>query len=68
MNKNQAVAYVMDQSVAALAEIEAMRAENMFREHVGQSIAYTEDAFLIVLQKYDLNHNDVMRVYSEAIE
>ena len=63
MNKNQAAALVVSQSVAALAEIEGMKAENMQREALGQSMAYDEEAFTSVIDKYGIHHNVVLQTF-----
>lgn len=33
-------------------EVSGMTAENKFREQIGQSVAYAEDSFLIMAEKY----------------
>jgi hypothetical protein len=43
--------------INAYAEIEGMRAENIYRENCDQQIAYGEEAFLNVLEKYGLVPN-----------
>jgi hypothetical protein len=50
----------MCQCVKAIAEIEGMKAENMQREAVGNSMAYTEESFLKVIDENRLGHNDVV--------
>ncbi len=45
MTPEQKAAYVFAQSVAAMAEIEAMKAANQMREMNGHTIAYGEEAF-----------------------
>ncbi len=54
------VAFIMSQVVCAQAEIEAMKAENAWREREGDALAYGEEAFLSVPQKYGLEHNAVL--------
>ncbi len=60
MTPEQQASHVMAQSVAALAEIEGMKAENMQREVLGQSMAYDESSFLAVIKRYGLDHNTIM--------
>ena len=54
MTRSQAAAFVFAQSVAAPAEIEAMKAENARREKGGYSQAYSEKDFLAVPDKYGI--------------
>ena len=54
------VAYVMSQVVCAYAEIEAMKAENAYRERRGEAIAWDHPAFMAIPDKYGLGHNDVL--------
>lgn len=53
-------AYVIAQAVCALAEIEAMKAENKQREIEGNSPAHNYDAFFEVTNKYCIGHNAVI--------
>jgi hypothetical protein len=55
----QAVAYVFSQSVAAQAEIAAMNAANLERQHRGEAMAYGEAAFIKVIETYDLSYPSV---------
>ena len=59
MNSQQMAnaAYLFSQSVAALAEIEAMRTLNQDREHRGHAQGYNEEAFVAVIDKFGLGHN-----------
>jgi hypothetical protein len=68
MTPEQAAAYVHAQSVAALAEIEAMKAANQHREMQGYTQAYGEEAFLEVVDKYRIGHNAVVETFNEANE
>ena len=54
------VAFVMSQVACAYAEIEAMKAENAYREHRGEVIAWDHDAFMAVPDKYGLGHNSAL--------
>lgn len=60
MTPEQGAAYVFAQSVAALAEIEAMKAANAHREMQGYSQAYDEGSFFAVIEKYGLHHNAIL--------
>lgn len=48
------------QIAAALIESAGMVAENMQRAQRGASMAYTEDAFQELINKYGLGHNDAV--------
>lgn len=60
MTPEQKAAYIMGQVACALAEIEGMRAENMQREHRGESMAYVMDDFVKAIDKYAIHHNAVI--------
>ena len=60
MNKDQRVAFINSQSVCATAKIEAMKSENMKRESLGDSMAYTEKDFMSVPTEFGLDHNTVI--------
>lgn len=66
MTPEQAAAYVFSQSVAALAEIEGMKAENAHQEACGNSVAYGEDAFLAIANRYGVHHNSVCEIFRAA--
>lgn len=63
MTDEQKAAYVHAQAVAAQAEIEAMKAENQLRIMQGKTIAYGEEAFTAVIERYGLHHNDLMTLF-----
>jgi len=65
MTDEQKAAYVMAQSVAAMAEIEAMKAFNYERAAHGYSPGYGEEAFLDVIEKYGLHHNVLLEFFSQ---
>ncbi len=54
------VAYVMAQTVAAAARIEAMKALNVERAGRGHAQAYNEGAFVQVIDDFGLHHNAVL--------
>ena len=60
MNESERVAYVMSQVACAQIEAAGMVAENMQRAACGHSMAYTEDAFEALPQKYGITHNQVI--------
>lgn len=53
-------AYVFSQSIAAMATIQGMVAENQHRLHRGKVIAYDEKAFEDVSLKFGIYHNAVV--------
>lgn len=65
MTPEQSASFIFANSVAALAEIQGMVAENTFREQKGQTIAYGEEAFLEVIKKYGIHHNAVLSLYGD---
>lgn len=60
MNTDQRIAYINAQVVCAMAEIEGMKAANTERERNGYSLAYGEEAFYAVPEKFGLTHNQVL--------
>ena len=60
MTPEQKAAYIQAQAACAMAEIAGMQAENMQREHRGESMAYVEDDFAQVIEKYSIHHNAVV--------
>lgn len=58
--KMQRVSYVNSQIASALIELEAMKAENANRSRMNQAQAYTEEAFMELINKYQLGHNSVL--------
>lgn len=66
MTPEQAASYVYAQSVAAMAEIEGMKAMNEERRMQGYSIAYDEQSFLDVIQSYGLHHNAIVTTFQKA--
>lgn len=65
MTPEQKAAYIIAQSVCALAEIEGMKALNAEREHHGYALGYDEDAFLKVIEKYGIHHNATIGLFHE---
>jgi len=60
MELSARVAFIQSQCVCAMAEIEGMKAENMQRQVLGQSMAYTDADFVKVISSYYIGHNDVI--------
>lgn len=63
MTPEQKAAYVIAQSVCAMAEIESMKALNTYRQMRDETIAYDEEAFLTVIDKYGISHNAVLTLF-----
>ena len=63
MNEIQKAAFVFSQSICAYGEIEAMVAANKEREHRGESMAYSEQDFMAVIDKYCISHNAVVNLF-----
>jgi hypothetical protein len=54
------VAYIQAQVAAATIEVEAMKATNRVRWQQNQALAYTEEDFIKLIDKYGLGHNQVI--------
>ena len=65
MTPEERAAYVMAMVACAMAEIAGMQAENQYRKHRGEVVAYREDAFAAVADKYGIHHNAVLGVFRE---
>ena len=60
--------YAYGMIIATLVEVEAMRAENMQRQHLGQSMAYTDKDFMDVLERNGVHHNGLVEMGRRIIE
>ena len=60
MTDDQNVAYINSQVACAMITAMGMQAENQQRIHRGESLAYVEQAFLDVLDRYGIHHNAVI--------
>jgi len=65
MTPEQRVAFINAQTALFLAEIEAMKAENQFRDQQGFTVAYTEKEFNNIIQKYEpiIGYNAVIEFF-----
>lgn len=59
MNENQQAAYIMSQAACLIAEVLGMQAENMQREHRGESMAYVMKDFEDAILRNGMAHNQV---------
>jgi hypothetical protein len=64
VNEQQQASYVFAQAVAAMAEIESMKAANWMREMQGHTIAYGEEEFLDVIEKYQISNNAILAMFA----
>ncbi len=65
MTEEQNAAYVFSQSICALIEAMGMVAENTHRQQCDKSIAYGEETFNALIEKYGIHHNAVLTTYRE---
>ena len=63
MTEEQKAAYVISQSIAALAEIEGMKADNMQRDVEGNSMAFRQKDFQDLIERYGIHHNGVIGLF-----
>lgn len=65
MTPEQRTAFINAQTALFLAEIEAMKAENQFRNQQGLTVAYTEKEFNSIIQKYEpiIGYNAVIEFF-----
>lgn len=60
MYQEEKPAYIFAQAVAALCELEGMKAANKEREANGLALAYDEKAFIELQNQYCISHNAVI--------
>lgn len=60
MTDEQNLVYIRSQLLACEVELQAMIAENKWRESCGNSMAYGEDEFMELFNKYPIGHNNVL--------
>lgn len=65
MTPEQKAAYIIAQAACAMAEIEGMKAENMQRQQRGESMAYVEDDFIGIPDKYGIHDNAVIGLFHD---
>lgn len=63
MTDEQRAAFVFSQSACALIEAMGMVAENKHREQCGHSVAYGDEAFAALIDKYGIHHNAVLTTF-----
>lgn len=65
MTPEQKAAYVMGQAACLIAEVLGMHAENMQREHRGESMAYTEKDFDNAIGRSGCHHNSTIALFHD---
>jgi hypothetical protein len=55
------IVYLNTQVACVMIELEAMKAENMERQMLGQSMTFVQDDFMNLIAKYDIGCNDVIK-------
>lgn len=64
MTPEQQAAFIYAASACALVEAAGMTAENAQRTHRGESMAFVEEHFAKVIEKYGIHSNAVLTVFS----
>lgn len=65
MTEGQKVAYINAQILCAQAELAGMIAANQERLNEDLSLAYTEENFDALGEKYGLHHNEILSFFME---
>ena len=65
MSEERMIAFVNSQVACAMIEMEAMKASNTNREMRGEAIAYAEEAFIALINKYGIGHNTVIETLNQ---
>lgn len=63
MTNEQKAAFINSQVACAMADIEAMKAENQHREMQGKSQAYGAEDFFAIPDRYGISHNAVLQFF-----
>lgn len=66
MTPEQTAAFIQSQTACAMAEIEAMKAENTMRALQDFSPAYNETSFRAVPDEFGIGHNSVVEIFRAA--
>lgn len=65
MTKEQKAAYVYSQTTCALIEMQSQVMANFERQRKGEAIAYNEEAFYDLINKWGIHHNDVISLFHD---
>jgi hypothetical protein len=63
MTPEQQAAYVIAMAACVTAETAAMQAENQQRSHRGEAVAYNEQAFTDLINRYGIHHNAILSMF-----
>ena len=63
MTNEQKAAYINAQAAVLNGTIAGMQAENVYRQHRGETIAYSQDAFIKVVDESGCHHNQCMTLF-----
>lgn len=59
MNEQQRCIWLQSQIACALIEMEAMKAANVERESEGKALAYDEEAFMNLINRYGIHRRSL---------
>ncbi len=65
MSEERMIAFLGSQVACAMIEMEAMKAENKYREMRGESIGYVEIDFIKLIDKYGIGHNSAIETLNQ---
>lgn len=60
MTPEQQAAFVNSQVACALIETASMMARNAINDRNGEALTYDEEAFMGLIDRYGIGHNDVL--------
>ena len=63
--REQRIVEIQASIARALIKMEGMKAENMQRGHLGQSMAYTDDSFELIISEEQIGYNDIIKRLSD---
>lgn len=66
MTPEQQAAFLHAQATCAMIEAMGMQAMNMQREQQGYSMAYDDEAFFKLIEKYGIHHNAAITTITPA--
>ena len=66
MTPEQSAAYIISQVACAMSEMFSMQAANLERADRGEGVAYGEEAFMAVQEKYCIGHNAVLGMFQQT--
>lgn len=67
MTPEQAASYINAQAVAAHIEALGMQAENAQRVTENKALAYGEEAFASLIDRYGLSHNSIINFFQNNV-